>query len=123
MTVCVVGVYAQNTVDDGTIQYRNMPVYKVYEHADAYIVMYYTTGVNLGQVTIPTEWFRQGSKKAVLRTLSGDFTPYMLLQYVDGVFSKVVLTMPANKTDSAWGVMDRGTDVVAGSQRDTLVLE
>ncbi len=116
--------FTQVGPDDKSVEYEMIQVYKVYEHQDAFVVMYYTKGVELGQVTLPAEWFRPGNDKGVLRTLnSTDFTPYLLLQYTEGTFSKVVMTMPADKENIAWGIIDKGIDVEAGGLGDTLVLE
>ncbi len=124
LTLLVVGAFAQVGPDDKSVEYRNVQVYKVYEHPDAYVVMYYTKGVELGQVTLPTEWFKTGSDKGVLRTLeTTDFTPYLLLQYTDGAFSKVIMTMPNDRNNVSWGTMDKGLDVDAGGLGDTLILE
>ncbi len=118
------GAFAQVGPDDKSVRYETVQVYKVYDHPDAYVVMYYTKGIELGQVTLPTDWFRPGNEKGVLRTLdTSDFTPYLLLQYTDGAFSKVIMTMPADRENVSWGVIDDGLDVNAGGLGDTLVLE
>ncbi len=124
LVLLTIGAFSQEGPDDKSVTYRNVQIYKVYEHPDAYIVMFYTTGIELGQVTIPTEWFEPGNTKGDLRTFRySDFSPYMMLQYTDGVFTKVVLNMPKNKENLSWGVMDRAADTEVGSQTDTLILE
>ncbi len=124
LVLLTVSVFAQVGPEDKSVEYENLQVYKVYAHPDAYVVMYYTKGVELGQVTLPTEWFRPGNEKGVLRTLeTTDFTPYILLQYREGTFSKVILTMPNDRENVSWGIIDKGVDVDAGGLGDTLVLE
>ncbi len=124
LVLLTVGAFAQVGPEDKSVEYQSLQVYKVYAHPDAYVVLYYTKGVELGQVTLPTEWFRPGNDKGVLRTLeTSDFTPYILLQYRDGAFSKVIVTMPNDRNNIAWGTMDKGIDVEAGGLGDTLVLE
>ncbi len=124
LTLLIAGAFAQVGPEDTSVEYQNLQVYKVYEHPDAFVVMYYTKGVELGQVTLPTEWFRPGNDKGVLRTLeTTDFTPYILLQYTEGSFSKVILTMPNDRENTSWGLIDKGLDVEAGGLGDTLVLE
>lgn len=123
LVLFTVGAFAQEGVDDGSVVYRTIQLYKVYDHPDAYVAMYHTTGIDLGQVTLPTDWFKIGSDKGIFRALPGDFSPYMLLQYTDGVFTKVVLTMPENRSNVAWGRMASTVDTEAGSQADTLILE
>ena len=83
---------------DNSVVYRKLQVYKVYEHSDAYVVMYYTDGIELGQVTLPTEWFKSGQGKGVLN-------------------------MPKNKGSSVWQHLKPTVDVSASKQKDTLTLE
>jgi len=108
---------------DNSIVYRNIKVYKVYAHPDAYIIMYYTNSMDLGQVTVPTEWFKAGSGKGVLNTYKTPVTPYMTLQYTDGAFTKIILNMPLRRTDIAWETMNQTADTSAAKQKDTLKLE
>lgn len=108
---------------DNSVVYRNIKVYKVYSHPDAYIIMYYTDSMDLGQVTVPTEWFKSGSGKGVLNTYTRPVTPYMTLQYTDGAFTKIVLNMPLDKHDMVWETMNQTADTEAAKQKDTLKLE
>ena len=108
---------------DNSVVYRKLQVYKVYEHSDAYVVMYYTDGIELGQVTLPTEWFKSGQGKGVLNMLPKNFAPYLVLQYTDGTFTRAVLNMPKNKGSSVWQHLKPTVDVSASKQKDTLTLE
>ncbi len=124
LALLAVGAFSQVGPDDKSVTYRNIQIYKVYEHPDAYIVMYYEDGLELGQVTIPTEWFASGNVKGDLRTFTySDFSPYMMLQYVDGTFTKVILNMPNDRNNMSWGVISGTADTEVGSQTDTLILE
>lgn len=116
-------IFAQDTTDNNNVSYQNIQIYMVYQHPDSYVIMYYEDAMGLGQLTIPIEWFKPETDKAILRTMSGNFTPYMVLQYTGGVFSKVIVTMPANRNNPAWGLMPESVDSEAGSQADTLILE
>lgn len=120
--VCAVLLFGAEGVDNSVV-YRNIKVYKVYEHPEAYIIMYYTNSMDLGQVTVPTDWFKSGSGKGVLNTYQTSVTPYMTLQYTDGAFTKIVLNMPLNKTDLAWETLPQTADIGASKQKDTLKLE
>lgn len=108
---------------DNSVVYRNIKVYKVYAHPDAYIIMYYTNSMDLGQVTVPTEWFKSGSGKGVLNSYQTSVTPYMTLQYKDGAFTKIVLNMPLLRTDMVWETMNQTDNIEAAKQKDTLKLE
>lgn len=119
----LVGLSAADTKKDDSVVYRNLPIYKVYVHPEAYVIMYQDAGIELGQTTVPVEWFAAGNGKGVLRTLPGTFAPYMLLQYTDGTFTKIILNMPQDRTNVAWGIMNGTVDTETGSKTDTLVLE
>ena len=121
-TVCAAVLFAADGIDD-SVKYRNIKVYKVYAHPDAYVVMYYTNGIDLGQVTLPKEWFKSGNGKGVLNTFPRDFTPYMTLQYKDGAFTKVVLNMPALTNTLVWEQLNQAANIGAAKQKNTLKLE
>ncbi|MGI5174177.1 hypothetical protein H0R92_11345 [Treponema sp. OMZ 840] len=108
---------------DNSVTYRNIKVYKVYAHPEAYVVMYYTNGMDLGQVTLPTKWFKSGAGKGILNTFNAEFTPYMTLQYKEGTFTKVVLNMPSMSNGLVWEHLNQTVDISAGKQKDTLTLE
>ncbi len=116
--------FAQTSVDEDTVEYQNYQVYKVYAHPDAYVVMYYTKGVELGQVTIPAEWFKPTNRKAILRLVeSTNFTPYFTIQTSNGSVTKVILTMTQDRNHTSWGVMDKSIDVMNEGQGNTLYLD
>ena len=121
-TVCAAVLFAADGIDD-SVKYRNLKVYKVYDHPEAYVVMYYTDGIDLGQVTLPKAWFKSGNGKGILNTFKRDFTPYMTLQYKEGTFSKVVLNMPAMTNTLVWEQLNQTADIGAAKQKDTLKLE
>ncbi len=121
-TVCAAVLFAADGIDN-SVTYRNIKVYKVYAHPDAYVVMYYTNGIDLGQVTLPTEWFKSGNGKGILNTFRRDFAPYMTLQYKEGTFSKVVLNMPAMTNTLVWEQLNQTADIGVAKQKDTLKLE
>ena len=122
----LVSVIFANTPDNGEVKYQNYQVYKVYAHPDAYVVMYYTKGVELGQATIPAEWFQptNGEKKGVLRLVEKtDFMPYFTVQTTDGTVTKVIMTMSSDRSHISWGIMDGSVDLSTEGQGNTLNLE
>lgn len=122
LTVVAFGAFA---ADDGTVEYENFQVYKTYAHPDAYVVMYYTKGIELGQVTIPADWFKPAAdRKGVLRLVeSTDFTPYFTVQKINGTVTKVILTMTSDRSHSSWGILDKSIDIAGEGQGNTMYLE
>lgn len=102
-----------------------MKIHKVYEHPEAFIILYYTDSIDMGQVTVPSSWFKfsSGDGKGVLNTYTTSVTPYMTLQYKDGVFTKIVLNMPLDRNSLFWEPINQTSDVEAAKQKDTLKLE
>lgn len=110
---------------DGTVGYRNLKIHKVYEHPEAFIILYYSDSMDMGQVTVPSQWFKfsAGDGKGILNTYTNSVTPYMTLQYKDGVFTKMVLNMPLDRNSIFWEPINQSSDVEAAKQKDTLKLE
>ncbi len=125
LLLLVSGVFANSPADDSTVEYQNYQIYKTYAHPDAYVVMYYTKGLELGQVTIPAEWFKPAAgRKGVLRLVeSTDFTPYFTVQTTDGAVTKVIITMTSDRAHTSWGVMNGSVDLSTEGQGNTLYLE
>ena len=119
------GVFADTPADDGEIKYQNYQIYKVYAHPEAYVVMYYTKGIELGQVTIPAEWFKPSAdRKGVLRLeKTTDFTPYFTVQTTGETVTKVILTMTSDRGHTSWGVMAAGVDLSSEGKGNTLYLD
>lgn len=109
-TVITCGVFAQKEFTETTKSYVNVPVVKVYENNDAYVVVYRKSGVALGTVSIPMSWFKQNSpeKKAIVRPLDGKLTPYMTLCFDNNEMFMLYISMPVSKQDAAWGVYPKG---------------
>ncbi len=90
--------------------YFQVPVYKILDSRDAYVVIYAKNKVGMGQTVIPKNW-NKGSKdeprKLKMRKLGGGkLKPFMTVYKKGGEFHRVVLTVPANKMNDVWGVVD-----------------
>lgn len=107
----------KNEFNESEISYKNVTVYKVLDHKDAYVVMYAKGHREVGNVTIPKKWYKESPRKLGFRKLSVGMSPYMTVFYRGGNFEQVVLTMPVNRADSAWGVAD--SNVQIDSDKDT----
>ncbi|MCM1321978.1 MAG: hypothetical protein NC041_08375 [Bacteroides sp.] len=126
--ICVCMMYSaaaqEQSEEKSSATYVNVPVYKVFDHKDAYVVMY-AKGSNVGQTYLPKEWFQQsGHKKGSVRALAKNISQYMTIVYKDGEFFRVILNMPVSRHDSAWGVYPANVDVASKIEnRDTLDIE
>lgn len=106
LTLCVSIAFTEVNFEPGTTSYVNVPIIKIYDHPDYYIVTYRQNGLGIGQTSIPKEWFVQGSpeKKGVFRNITGNMNPYLTLWFRSGEFSYIYINVSSNRSDSTWGV-------------------
>lgn len=91
---------------EGSFSYVNVPVLKVMEQRDNYVVYYRKFGTKIGCISIPREWFRQGqaNRKGFVKPLAKNVEPYLTLFFEEGEFVRLNLNVPNNKMDKVWGV-------------------
>ena len=107
---------------EAAVSYRNVQIYKVLDHKDAFIVMYAKGHRNVGTVTLPKKWYSSASRadtKLSMRPLPRGMNPYMTVIYRDGEFERVLLTLPVSRATSIWGVAD-STVKIDDADKDTL---
>ena len=104
------------------ITYQNVNVYKVLDGPDAYVVLYEQHGVKVGQAVIPKAWTKGVPKKLFFREMPKGLNPYMTIIQQNGEFLKVWLTIPSDRNNSIWGVVENGT-TLEGSDATSLKLE
>lgn len=95
----------ENASNDGEYFYQNMPLEKIYQYRDGYILIY-RSGINsLAKAYIPMEWFDVGNKKAELIWLPQGRSswPYLMVFYKGGEFSHVRLYAHTNLNSGTWG--------------------
>lgn len=113
----------RNEANWSTLSYENVPVYKVYDSKEAYVVIYEKNKVGVGETVIPKKWakFVPGeSRKLHLRKLpGGKLKSFMTIVKKDGEFKKVILTIPTDMRNPVWGVVNPGKQL-EGSDKDTL---
>ena len=105
-----------------TLSYTNIPILKVLEGKNGYVVIYQKNKVGTGTVVIPKDW-AQGSqdnpRKLSFRKVRRSMDCYMTVQKKDGEFKKVVLNLPMNKQNTIWGVV-KGKGELDGCDKDVL---
>jgi len=105
-----------------TLSYSNVPVLKILEGKDAYVVIYQKYKYGAGSVVIPKKWARgnpESPRKLKFRPTQPAVGSYLTIVKKDGEFSKVILNTTMNKQDSVWGVVDYHKEI-EGSDKDTL---
>lgn len=107
---------------EAKISYRNVQVYKILDHKDAYIVIYAKGHTGVGQVSVPKSWYKTDPQKLSFRQLPKGMNPYMTVIDREGSFERVVLTMPVSRADAAWGVADSNV-VINDADKTTLEVE
>ncbi len=104
-----------------SITYVDVPVYKILESKDAYVVIYGKNRTGTGSTTIPKKWAKGNSenpRKLKFRSVGGKLQPFMTVVTKDGSFIRVILSVPTSKSNSVWGVADNSK--VADADKDTL---
>lgn len=105
------------------LSYYQVPVYKVLDSKDGYVVIYGKNKSGVGKTTIPKKWAKNSSKnprKLKIQTLgSGRLKPYMVVVSKGGEFNHVILNLPKNKSDQTWGVVDYRKQI-EGMDKETL---
>ena len=104
------------------ISYVNVPVLKIMEGKDGYVVIYQKNKVGVGNVVIPKTWGRgtpESPRKLKFRQVRTSIGAYMTIVKDGGEFKRVILSIPMNKNNSIWGLADyrKGID---GTDKDTL---
>lgn len=110
-----------------SLVYQNVRIFKIYDSADAYVVMYEMAGVKTGTAVIPKKWATpeekgKKSKLFIRKKPAGLMGPYMTVINQDGKFLKVWLTIPTNRMDPMWGVLPNGMNI-EGTDADELNLQ
>lgn len=92
-----------------------IPVYKVLEGKDAFVVIYQKGKYGVGNTTIPKKWAQgtkdEGPKLRVRDLPRGKLKPFLTVVKKDGEFKYVILTMPMRKSDAFWGVVESGVSL------------
>ncbi|MCK9169334.1 MAG: hypothetical protein M0P01_02860 [Treponema sp.] len=90
-----------------SISYENVPIYKIIESKDAYVIIYGKNRIGYGSTVIPKKWAAGNTgnpRKLKFRTVKGKLLPFMTVVKKDGNFMRVILNVPVSKSNSVWGV-------------------
>ncbi|MCR4734281.1 MAG: hypothetical protein K5829_04670 [Treponema sp.] len=102
--------------------YENIPILKIMEGKEGYIVMYQKNKIGVGSTVIPKKW-AQGNpetpRKLKFRNSKNSREAFMTVIKKNGEFSRVVLTVPYSKNTAIWGLADYRVKM-DGADKETL---
>lgn len=104
------------------ISYVNVPVLKILEGKDGYAVIYQKNKTGVGNVIIPKNWAHgtpDAPRKLKFRAVKTSLGAYMTIVKDGDEFKRVILSIPMNKNNSIWGVVDSRKNL-EGADKDTL---
>lgn len=109
------------------ISYQNIPILKVLEARDAYVVIYQKNSIGVGTTVIPKKWAKgnpENPRKLKFRKIRNPAESFMTIVNKDGKFQRVILTMPLSKQNNIWGLADytRPLEGVDKENLDDIVL-
>ena len=102
--------------------YRNVNVYRILDHQDAYVVLYEKQGIKIGKAVLPKKWAKEQPRKLIFRNKPKGMGTYMTVIYNEGEFYKVMVTLSPSRLDSVWGTVPTGAKI-DGLDSDTLQIE
>ncbi|MDE5899094.1 MAG: hypothetical protein K2H09_07535 [Treponemataceae bacterium] len=104
------------------LMYVNVPILKILDSRDGYVVLYSKNKTGVGKTVIPKKWIYgkpdEPRKLKINNLPKGKMQPYMTVISKGGEFKRVVLTIPPSKNNALWGVVGRG--VAVDTDKDTL---
>lgn len=104
------------------LSYVNVPVLKILEGKDGYAVIYQKNKTGVGNVVIPKKWGRgseDSPRKLKFRSVRTSIGAYMTVVKDGGEFKRVILSIPMNKNNSIWEMVDSRKNM-EGADKDTL---
>ena len=104
------------------ISYVNVPVLKILEARNGYAVIYQKNKYGVGSVVIPKNWVlgnTDNPRKLKFRSVNTALGSYMTIVKDGGQFKRVILSVPSNKSNSIWGLVDPRKNL-EGADKDTL---
>lgn len=105
-----------------TLSYVNVPILKIMEGKEGYAIIYQKNKYGVGSTVIPKSWAKgnnENPRKLKFRNSKRNNTSYMTIVKDGDEFKRVILTIPMNKSNAIWGVIDYRKSM-EGTDKDTL---
>ena len=104
------------------LSYVNVPVLKILEGKEGYAIIYQKNKTGVGNVVIPKSWAHgttENPRKLKFRAVKTSIGAYMTVVKDKGEFKRVILSIPMEKSNSIWGLVDYRKSM-EGTDKDTL---
>ncbi len=104
------------------LSYENVPILKLLEGKEGYVVIYQKNRTGVGSTVIPKAWAKgnvENPRKLKFRKTRTVNQAYLTIIKKDGQFSRVIINTPMNKASGIWGVVDYHTKL-DGADKETL---
>ncbi len=104
------------------LSYVNVPILKILEGKEGYAIIYQKNRTGVGNVVIPKSWAHgnpETPRKLKFRAVKTSIGAYMTVVKDKGEFKRVILSIPMNKNNSIWGLIDYHKKM-DGVDKDTL---
>lgn len=104
------------------LSYVNVPVLKILEGKEGYAVIYQKNKTGVGNVVIPKSWAHgttENPRKLKFRAVKTSIGAYMTVVKDKGDFKRVILSIPMEKSNPIWGLVDYRKSM-EGTDKDTL---
>ncbi len=104
------------------LSYVNVPVLKILEGKEGYAVIYQKNKTGVGNVVIPKNWAHgttENPRKLKFRAVKTSIGAYMTVVKDKGEFKRVILSIPMEKSNPIWGLVDYRKSM-EGTDKDTL---
>lgn len=91
------------------LSYENIPVLKILEAKEAFVIIYQKNKIGTGTTVIPKSWARgnpENPRKLKFRNTKNPNNSFMTIVKKGGEFRRVILTIPMSKRNAMWGVVD-----------------
>lgn len=130
LMLCVLSVFTAAMFADtkekkegwSDLSYNVVPVLKILESRDGYVVIYQKNKTGIGNVVIPKEWAHfkpDTARKLKFRNTKNNKESFMTVVKKGGEFSKVILSVPLSKQNAIWGLADYHKQL-EGTDKETL---
>jgi len=104
------------------LSYVNVPVLKILEGREGYVIIYQKNKVGTASTVIPKKWVHgnnESPRKLKFRAVRKTSDSYMTVVKEDGNFKRVILNIPMNKQNRIWGLVNYHKDL-EGTDKETL---
>lgn len=102
--------------------YVTVPILKILEAREAYVVIYQKNKIGTSSVIIPKKWAKgtaDNPRKLKTRLVRHTQDAYMTVVKKNGEFARVILSFTKSKSNPLWGVVDYRKPL-DGIDKDTL---